>query len=147
MNQCEICLKTYSRPYDLKQHSIMKHNLQETLATPQTAKTPPQQIMKTPPQTAKTPPPQIMKTPPPHLPPPQTEKTPPPQMTITPPQQQQQQQLQQQHQQQKQQQQQQQQQQPQGMETFIFKHPFTANVSGPRSSGKTHLVKTILEYC
>ena len=33
------------------------------------------------------------------------------------------------------------------MKTFIFKHPFTANVSGPTSSGKTHLVKTILEYC
>ena len=33
------------------------------------------------------------------------------------------------------------------MEIFNLKHPFTANVSGPTSSGKTHLVETILEYC
>ena len=33
------------------------------------------------------------------------------------------------------------------MKTFIFKHPFTAYVSGPTSCGKTQLVKTILEYC
>ncbi|XP_021369693.1 zinc finger homeobox protein 4-like [Mizuhopecten yessoensis] len=30
---------------------------------------------------------------------------------------------------------------------FVFKHPFTANVSGPTSSGKTYFVKTMLQNC
>lgn len=30
---------------------------------------------------------------------------------------------------------------------FMFQHPFTANVSGPTSSGKTYFVKSLLQLC
>ena len=62
-------------------------------------------------------------------------------------QQQQQQEKQQQKQKQQQQQQKQQQQQQQEHPDFVFFHPFTANVSGPTSCGKTYFVKTLLQNC
>ena len=30
---------------------------------------------------------------------------------------------------------------------FVFKHPFTANISGPTSCGKTYFVKSLLQNC
>ena len=33
------------------------------------------------------------------------------------------------------------------MDNFIFQHPFTANVSGPTSCGKTYLIKEMLQKC
>lgn len=30
---------------------------------------------------------------------------------------------------------------------FVFKHPFTATISGPTSCGKTHFCKVILQHC
>ena len=62
-------------------------------------------------------------------------------------QQQPQQQQQSQQQQQQQQPQQQQQSQQQQQQDFMFFHPFTANVSGPTSCGKTFFVKTLLQNC
>lgn len=46
-----------------------------------------------------------------------------------------------------QQQKQQQQQQQQQQEYSVFFHPFTANVSGPTSCGKTYFVKSLLHNC
>ena len=33
------------------------------------------------------------------------------------------------------------------LQNFVFRHPFTANVSGPTSCGKTYFVKTLLQNC
>lgn len=30
---------------------------------------------------------------------------------------------------------------------FVFKHPFTATISGPTSCGKTHFCKVLLQHC
>lgn len=38
-------------------------------------------------------------------------------------------------------------QQQQQQQTFQFMHPFTANVSGPTSCGKTYFVKLLLQNC
>ena len=37
--------------------------------------------------------------------------------------------------------------QPPLQQDFMFQHPFTANVSGPTSCGKTYFVMTLLQHC
>ena len=117
MNQCNICRRSYVLPNDLQRHMKLNHKSDQHQEN--TGKCSKQQQ----------------------------------QQSVISPQQQQQINLSPQQQQDFNTSQQQQQafdispQQQQQQQNFQFKHPFTANISGPTSCGKTYFVKLRLQNC
>lgn len=118
--QCNDCQGWFSRKDVLKRHQRNVHGKENP---PPAAVAIPSTPMQ--PQKFPQPPPDSIAPPPPESispPPPPPEPLPPPQSIPLPPSQQRQ-------------------------EGYVFKHPFTATISGPTSCGKIHFCKVLLQHC
>lgn len=126
--QCNDCQGWFSRKDVLKRHQRNVHGKENPPAAAVAIPSTPMQPQKFPPPLESIspsppppPPPESISQPPP--PPPESLSPPPPPESLPPPPSQQRQ------------------------EGFVFKHPFTANISGPTSCGKTHFCKVLLKHC